>query len=200
MEKTREESPSVASESGVQEHHSLNAVRDLLFGSQSREINERINRLEQALNSSISEVETRLSQQFESLEKALRGELGTTREELGSARQTIDANRTELEQRDSANGEEVKQLGATLNDRFSELSASIERIESEGRLLLFERLKSLKDEIGETTQSLTDRLESELSALRDGSTSRHDLGQRLIELGQAFSGESKSAPADPEVA
>lgn len=191
METIREQSPSAATESAVQEHHSLNTVRDLLFGSQSREINDRISRLEEKLASAISDVETRLSRQFENLEMALRGEIGNTHSKIDSK---IDSGRSELDQRDAATGEEVKALGATLNDRFSQLTQSIERIESEGRLLLFERLKSLKDEFGDTSREWNERLDRELGTLRDAAAPRSELGQRLIELGQSLATVGGKAP------
>ena len=181
MENQRDFFSAAAIDPVVQEHHSLNAVRDLLFGSQAREIQERIKLVEERLGASIREVESRLTERIERLDQALRAE--------------INADRTEREQRASAAGTDVKTLGDRIDGRLEQLTSTVDRIESEGRLLLFERLKTLKDELGETSRLWHERLDQELSTLRDTAAPRGELARRLIELGQALHPADSDTPS-----
>ncbi|MBL9153270.1 MAG: hypothetical protein JNK37_12325 [Verrucomicrobiales bacterium] len=196
MENQRDFSSTTALDPVVQEHHSLNTVRDLLFGSQAREIHERISQVEEKFHASAREIEERLSTSLREMESRITDQIGHLDQAL---RSEIAADRTEREQRASATGDDVKTLGDRLDERFAQLTSTVDRIESEGRLLLFERLKSLKDELGETSRTWNDRLDRELSTLRDGAAPRSELARRLIELGQALHpADADTAPAQTE--
>ncbi len=158
------------------EQNSMDAIRELLMGQKTREIDNQIGDVERRLQSMISELEQRLNNRFDSLEQYVKGE-------LGSAKEQFTAGTSEQERRAHEAGEKVKSLGETLNERFGGFEEKLNKIENEGRSQVFERTKALSDEIAENSRRLHEKIDGELHNLRQSTTKKNELSEMLIELG-----------------
>ena len=170
----------------VDEQHSMDAVRDLLFGKKTREIGDQIAALEQRLARSMEDLERRVGSRFESLEQFVRSE-------IGSAGERFAQQKTEFERREAEASDKFRGLSETLDQRFSQLETHVGRVESETRSQILDRGKALSDEIEESSRRIKESIERELEALKDKSARRNEMGEMLVEMGMRMTVDDSEA-------
>jgi uncharacterized phage infection (PIP) family protein YhgE len=159
----------------------IDQIRDIIFGSQIRELDTRFNKLESDLSNLQQDMQHRLDQvktvlitemraSNESLEKKLKSLALTSQEEGADVRQQIDR----LNRKFSANVE-------ALDDSIDKQTTSLRDDLSQTRDKLQEEVRILKSQV-------FDELERRFSLLREVKVSRDDMAELLFELGMRLKG------------
>ena len=172
--------PSAASQAASRltqghDESSMEAVRTLLFGKRSKEIDDEFQKLSTRLSTTLDEMEEKMRSRFDTVEEFIRGEINTTNER-------VDSTRDDLDVRDSKAGERMNGLGQALDDRFSQLEAHVDKLETETQSSVAAQSKDLNETIEAEINRLGNRIDAEISNLSDASTHRSQLCESLIEL------------------
>lgn len=153
----------------------LEKVRDILFGNQVREFEQRFLRLEERLMQECSGIREDTKKRLDALENYFKQE----------ATSLSDRIRNEQNNRDAAIQtvtNESKTVNASLQSRLIQFDEQLNRSQSELREQLLEQSKSLHDEIREKYEEITALLQRESEELRHQKTDRSTLATLLNEL------------------
>jgi uncharacterized phage infection (PIP) family protein YhgE len=159
----------------------IDQIRDIIFGSQIRELDTRFNKIESDLSNLQQDMQHRLDQvktvlitemraSNDSLEKKLKSLALTSQEEGADVRQQIDR----LNRKFSANVE-------ALDESIDKQTTSLRDDLSQTRDKLQEEVRVLKNQV-------FDELERRFSLLREVKVSRDDMAELLFELGMRLKG------------
>lgn len=194
----------------------LGRLRDILFGSQSRTLEKRLNDLETGLRTLRQEMTNLLQDQIGTLSETTSVQFVETRREFNEKldKQGADqsaqlrlAQKDLTEKLDRQSVEQSSQLQSSqkqLNDKLENLAADLLRQLRETHKELSDRLDKQGTEQAERTRTLQlearqrdDGLRQELlsmaASLDDKKASRQDLGQMLMELGIRLRQESENS-------
>jgi hypothetical protein len=153
----------------------LEKVRDILFGNQVREFEQRFLRLEERLMQECSGIREDTKKRLDALENYFKQE----------ATSLSDRIRNEQNNRDAAIQtvtNENKIVNTSLQSRLIEFDEQLNRSQSELREQLLEQSKSLHDEIREKYEEITALLQRESEELHHRKTDRSTLATLLNEL------------------
>jgi hypothetical protein len=204
-----------AAESGPDE---INRLRDILFGSQTRSLDKRLGDLETRLETMRQELLNLFTEKIDALADSTSTQGAESRREFNSRLTSqaeeqsvhVRAVQKELSDRlDKQSNEQSTQLRAVqleASDAVEKLAADLLRQIRDVQRELSERLDKVNMEQTERTRSLQsetrqrdDGLRQEFlslaAALEDKKTSRHDLGQMLIELGLRVKQDTEHSPS-----
>ena len=170
----------------------IDQIRDIIFGAQLREYDNRFDKIESDLTILQQDIQTRLEQvksvlttelraAFESVEKKFKSLSTTTQEEAADMRQQIDR----MNRKFSTSIE-------SLDEAIDSQTTSIRSDFSQSRDQLQEEIRSLKTQVLE-------ELDRRFSVLREVKVSRDDMAEILFELGMRLKG-SEFVPELKEVA
>lgn len=170
----------------------IDQIRDIIFGAQLREYDNRFDKIESDLTILQQDIQTRLEQvksvlttelraAFESVEKKFKSLSTTTQEESADMRQQIDR----MNRKFSTSIE-------SLDEAIDSQTTSIRSDFSQSRDQLQEEIRSLKTQVLE-------ELDRRFSVLREVKVSRDDMAEILFELGMRLKG-SEFVPELKEVA
>lgn len=194
----------------------LSRLQEILYGNQARATEQRLNDLEQRLEAVRRELDDTIHAKIGKLESATQDNLNRARKaitaeiEKQAARQTTDLSETQrdwgdrLARQDKAQTTTLQEAQQELTDMLdalrqelieqiqtarSELSDRIDRLgaDQSNRLLTFQNEARQRDE------DLRQELLTLSAWLDDKKTSRHDLGQMLMEMGQNLQGRMEAA-------
>lgn len=154
---------------------SLEKVRDILFGAQMRDSDQRFGRLEERLGKEATDVRDETRKRMDSLEAFVRKELTALADRFKTEQtQRADALRElALEQKENSKG---------LEKRLSEIGDVIGQAESTLRQELLEQSKTLREEIQESAQNLTAAIDQAAGELRAEKTDRAALADLFSEM------------------
>jgi DNA anti-recombination protein RmuC len=170
----------------------IDQIRDIIFGAQLREYDNRFDKIESDLTILQQDIQTRLEQvksvlttelrtAFDSVEKKFKSLSTTTQEESADMRQQIDR----INRKFSTSIE-------SLDEAIDSQTTSIRSDFSQSRDQLQEEIRSLKTQVLE-------ELDRRFSVLREVKVSRDDMAEILFELGMRLKG-SEFVPELKEVA
>lgn len=168
---------------------SLDKVRDILFGSQSREYEKRFARLEDRLLKEASDLREDLKRRFDTLEVYIKKEVEALTTSL----------KAEQEQRTESNREMSAGLSETaraFEKRTGQLGEHLTTSERELRQQLLEQSKTLSDDIRRKHDSITSVVERTTSELRDEKTDRAALAALFMEVAMRLNNEFKIPRAE----
>lgn len=185
----------------------LQRLRDILFGNQSRTVQQRLNDVDNRLlstrrefsdlfNQKVDTLEASFSTSFNSMRSELSSRLDEQQSEQTTSLRMMEQSLTErLDQQEIEQKSEWRNLQKEVNEGVEQLAedffTQLRNVQRE----LSERLEQLNTEQAERTRSLSNEgrkqnndLRKELlslaASLQDSKISRHELGQQLLELGQ----------------
>jgi DNA repair exonuclease SbcCD ATPase subunit len=163
---------------------SLDKVRDILFGAQSREYEKRIGRLEERIIKEASDLRNELRTRFDALESYIKGEI----ESLTHAQKTEQDART-----DSVAGlsRELKDLNGALDRKSSQLDERVTKTQRELREQILDQSKNLNNEVRQKYEELSAALEREARELRSDKTDRSALADMFTELALRLNNDFK---------
>jgi small-conductance mechanosensitive channel len=171
--------------------NNVDQIRDIIFGQQIREFEEKFDRLEQALKA----YETKAAQ---SLDKTL-GALETRLE------RTINALEEKLDQLSGASLKERTKLREMVENSDELLQASMTQLKNDMTTklkLLEENTADMSSTFRDEMQQMRDEIEAEVvrkvDALSAGKLSRDTFAQVLVEIAMRLQGQSPEAIAGSE--
>jgi len=186
---TRPTAPSSASRNDEPEEANIHKVRELLFGTQAREIDSRIARIEERMARETAALREELHNRLGSLEAFIKDEIAAATE----------AQREEKDARAKADRELAADLAKTNSNLEQGLESARERAKTSEQKLresLLQESKKLSAEIQQRHLEIQNLLESEATDLRAVMTPRQRLGDTLTEIGLRLKDELELPGAD----
>jgi seryl-tRNA synthetase len=184
-------------EENIQEAASMTQVRELLFGTQLKDMELRFQRQEELLLREINNVRDSIKSRLDSLEGFMRSENGTLllrlqeeQNERDSAMKTEQRERTELlktEQRERAEavaalGVELAAAVETADRKIAKVAGTLDAVERELRELLLKESNMLSSKVEERYQDALSVLSSSSSHLRHDAVHRSALSGMFAEM------------------
>ena len=163
---------------------SLDKVRDILFGAQSREYEKRIARLEERIIKESNELRNEMRMRFDALETYIRGEVDT----LSDGWRKEQGERTASDEELSRG---LKELTGSLDKKSAQLDERVTRAQRELRDQILDQSKNLNSEIRQKYEDLSAALEREARELRNDKTDRSALADMFTELALRLNNEFK---------
>ena len=182
------ERPSVAetqtnmTASDLEGGNNLAQVRDILFGSQMRDVERRFARLQDRLAQDVTALREEIGKRAESLELFVKNQL----ESIADKVKAEHADRVAKMEKLSG---ELKEMAGTLDSSNTSLREDLERSAKSLREHALEQTTSLRDELQKKNVDLSTRLEREASELRESKADRAALGDLFKEIGLRLSRE-----------
>jgi len=168
---------------------SLDKVRDILFGAQSREYERRIMRLEERIIRESSDLRGEIKMRFDSLEAYIKGEI----ESLTDRWKTEQGERTDSV-KDLSRG--LSDLTATVEKKTSQLDEKVTKTQRELRDQILDQSKSLTSDMRQKYEELSAALDREARELRNDKTDRSALADMFSELALRLNNEFKLPSAE----
>lgn len=153
----------------------VDKIRDILFGGQMRDYEQRFNELEKRLNQSIE----RLSRDFE---KRIERLDGYTKREVDKLADQIKAERQARKEDAKAGGADLQHLTDQVETWFAEVDDQVATESKELRAELHDQHETLTSLIRETRDQLNEALLAEYRNLADQKLAREDLAGVLSEM------------------
>ena len=155
----------------------MEQVRELLFGTQIRDLESRFRLAEERILKETAEMRDDIRRRFDTLEHFIKKET----QELGSR---LDG---EMAERRDATAE-LKQTAAALEERVARLDQHTATHERELRQLILEEVKKLSEEIRTKHEDVTTQLRNETRELRGAKADRATLGSLLADMAIRING------------
>ncbi|HKS39192.1 MAG TPA: hypothetical protein VJX74_01165 [Blastocatellia bacterium] len=168
---------------------SLDKVRDILFGAQSREYEKRIMRLEERIIRESSDLRGEIKMRFDSLEAYIKGEI----ESLTDRWKTEQGERTDSV-KDLSRG--LSDLTATVEKKTLQLDEKVTKTQRELRDQILDQSKSISSDMRQKYEELSAALDREARELRNDKTDRSALADMFTELAMRLNNEFKLPSAE----
>lgn len=159
----------------IHENNSLSKVRDILVGSQMRELDKKFSRLEERLVKECSDLRDETRKRLDTLENYIKEEADS----LSSRAKNEQSKRDEAVK---AINEEQRKLAESLEKKMTELDEQASRTQRELRQQIFSQSQSLHDDIRQKYEEIVGLLERETHELRSEKTDRTQLAALFSEL------------------
>ncbi|NJK30080.1 MAG: hypothetical protein HC940_07960 [Acaryochloris sp. SU_5_25] len=118
---------------GEVDFNTLSKIRDLLFGQQIRNQEQRLDQLEQRLDQACADLRDQTNQRLQALETSLRTELQTLRQQLQANHQSQTLAITQLEENLTALKAETSHKQEELKALLKEESQALQRVDIDNR-------------------------------------------------------------------
>ena len=168
---------------------SLDKVRDILFGAQSREYEKRIIRLEERIVRESADLRGEIKTRFDSLEAYIKGEI----ESLTDRWKAEQGERAESVKELSR---ELKDLTKTVEKKTVQLDEKVTKTQRDLRDQILDQSKNLSSDIRQKYEDLSAALDREASELRNDKTDRSALADMFTELALRLNNELKLPGAE----
>jgi hypothetical protein len=149
---------------GVREVENLDKVKEILFGAEKRDTEQRLKQLEKLLRKELEEMNTQIGRRLDTLEAYAKKEFKSATDELRAeqkARQTSD---DDLSKKIAGVDDQLNKSRRDLRDEILDLS------------------KTVRAELAASATMLTKSLANNTEELRDEKTSRGDLAALLVDM------------------
>jgi iron-sulfur cluster repair protein YtfE (RIC family) len=160
----------------------LDQVRDILFGADIRKYDQRLERLEEHLSQEIGILRQETKDSVGSLESSTRKDFDSLVEQLKSEQDDRGAALLEITNQIKRMENEHQAGLAKLNEQLSDSERNM-------RQHMLDQFKSLRDEMKQSQDQITNTLERETRELRDTKTDRAALGELLMEMAMRLNDE-----------
>jgi hypothetical protein len=158
----------------------LEKVKEILFGSQSREYEKRFVRLEDRMQKEISTLKDDLAKNFNTLENYMKKEF-----ELLNERQTKEQNDRSVA--DQKLMDELKSVSLTLENKALQLDEKFNKRSRELHEQILTQSRDLSEEIRQKHETISELLDKKAEELRIDKVERADLSELLMEMAMRLS-------------
>jgi len=159
----------------------IEQIRDIIFGSNIREFNNRFEKME----SDLSRLQQELYDYAQQVKSILSTEIRATNESLEKKIKTLSSESKE-------EAAELRQQLERLNRKFSNgIEALDESLDSQTNLLREEFTETrdrLQEDFRDLKKQVFEQLDQRLSMMRDTKVSKHDMAEILFEMGMKLKG------------
>lgn len=167
------------------EINNLDKVRDILFGSQIREVEKKFTRLEERLSKEFANVRDETRKRLDALEIYIKKEVESLTERLKNEQSERDSGVKSL-------AEEQKNISLALEKKFAQFEEQTTSYHRELREQILSQSNSLQDDIHQKYAEILALLEREAQELRRDKTDRSSLASLFTELAIRINSETNS--------
>jgi uncharacterized protein YaaN involved in tellurite resistance len=173
----------------LSESGNIDKIREILFGTQSREFEKRLLRFEERLTRESSELRDEIRRRFETIEAYTRKETELLGEQL---------RREQAERGENLGGlsRELSDLGRALERKIAQVDELMTGSCRELRQQILDQAKSSAEEIRQKHETLSAVLDHQVQELRHEKTDRSALAELFTELSLRLRNEFKLPPAE----
>ncbi|AFY56596.1 hypothetical protein Riv7116_4164 [Rivularia sp. PCC 7116] len=161
--------------SEIHENNSLSKVRDILVGSQMRELDKKFSRLEERLVKQCHDLRDETKKRLDTLENYIK-------EETDSLSFRAKNEQVKRDESIKAINEEQRKLAESFEKKMVEIDEQASKTQRELRQQIFSQSQSLHDDIREKYQEIVGLLERETYELKSEKTDRTQLAALFSEL------------------
>lgn len=170
----------------------IDQIRDIIFGAQLREYDNRFDRIESDISLLQQDIQTRLEQVKSVLTTELRAAFDSFEKKIKSINSTVQEDTTDIRQQIDRVNRKFSSSIEALDEAIDNQTGAIRDDFSQSRDRLQEDIRSLRTQVFE-------ELDRRFSVLREVKVSRDDMAEILFELGMRLKG-SEFVPELKEVA
>lgn len=178
-----EPSPPPAS-AGSDDRESIDNIRDILFGAQARQYEQRFTQLQELVAKEVGDLREEMKKSFSSLEQYARKEIQSLSDQLKNERSE------RLDGADEAQ-EKMDHAAKMMEKKISRLDEKVVSGHSELRGQILEQSKELLDEIRSRSEKTAAELERAVQQLTEVKTDRLALANLFMELSMRLKDEFK---------
>jgi len=160
----------------------LDKVRDLLFGTQMRDMEKHFARLEERLQKDLTELKEETRGRFESLEVFLRKEIESLTDQLKAEQDARQQAILTLTQ-------ELTETAKAFDQRTNQVEEHIVKTQRELRQHILDQSRTLRDEFWDRYRELSEATDRGIQELRAEKTDRATLAVLLTELAMRLGNE-----------
>lgn len=182
-EVTVEDIPATGADEGEEEEQ-ISRVREILFGSKSRQLEGSLNELESKMRAEHSLIRKEFHERFDSLESYLKGEVQALLEQLEREGTTREDSVSKLQDKLAETGEELSKKASELHKRMDESERKL-------RDEILQARQRLTDDLQERTQDLSDKLHEESKHLRKGKADRSTMAALLTDMASRLNSDEE---------
>jgi hypothetical protein len=168
---------------------SLEQVRDILFGSQARDYDRRLQRLEDRILEEIGDLKQEAQKGLETLDLYVRQEFESLASRLKSEQDERTAADKEL-------AKEQDRRSAEHDKRIAKLDEQLAQAERALRQHILDQAKSLREEMQANQTQIRQALDQEAGDLRATKTDRTALGELLMQMAMRLNDDGAMADGD----
>lgn len=173
----------------VAEDANIDKIRDILFGSQSRDFERRFIKLEDRINKEINEMRDENRRKLDALEEFIKNEVKSLTERLVNEQNTrVDADKEIFS--------ELKDLSHNLDKKITGINEQTAKSESEIRQQILNQSKNLTDEIHKRHNDIKILLENQSNEIRDDKADKSALAELFAEMSMRLSNDFKLPKID----
>ncbi len=184
------ETPARSNTAGLPpEDDNIDKVRDILFGSQTRQIEKRLAAMEEKIDKEIGYLRSETKTTLDSLEQFMRKELQTLTEQLGDER-------TERNESVDSLSEKIGGTKKLLEKKMGQLSDKLVKDQRETQEQILKQSKTLMEEMHNKNDVIEKRLDQSLDALTHEKTDRMALANLLMEAAMRLKDEFQLPEAE----
>jgi RNAse (barnase) inhibitor barstar len=165
------------------ESGNLDKIRDILFGNQIRDYEQRFVQLEERLVKECNDLQENTTKRLDYLENYIKSEVDSFLDRLKIEQTKRDESVNQLSQ-------EFKTLINTLSKKVTQLDEQTAQSQREIRQQILEQSKNLDNDIRQKSQEMLTVLERETKELRTGKTDRSTLADLFAELAVRLNNDS----------
>ena len=167
----------------------VDKIRDILFGTQMRDYEQRFARLEESLRKESAELRDSTRKRLDALEGYIKKELESLESRLKSEKDERSENHRQL-------AGELKSTGVSITKKIGEVEDQNSQAQRELRKELLQQSKDLGEDIRAKTEELTALLDRRVRELRNEKTDRAALAGLLTEVAMRLTDEFKVPGAE----
>jgi uncharacterized protein YaaN involved in tellurite resistance len=173
----------------LSESGNIDKIREILFGTQSREFEKRFLRLEERLAKESNELRDEIRRRFETIESYTRKETELLGEQL---------RREQTERGENLGGlsQELSNLGRALEKKIAQVNELMSGSSRELRQQILDQAKSSAEEIQRKYETVSAILDRQVQELRHEKTDHSALAELFTELSLRLRNEFKLPPAE----
>ncbi|MCF4970004.1 hypothetical protein [Nostoc sp. CMAA1605] len=171
--------------SGLAEGNNLEKVREILFGSQIRDVDKRFTRLEERLITEINNFRDEAKKRLDALETYIK-------KEVDALTERVKKEQVERESALKAITEEQKSINQSLERKFSHFDEQNNHSQRELREQILNQSKELQEDIQKKYEEILVLLKREMQALDRDKTDRTKLATLFTELAVRLNTDYKS--------
>ncbi len=159
----------------IHENNSLHKVRDILVGSQMRELDKKFSRLEERLVKECTDLRDETRKRLDSLENYIK-------EEADSLSARAKNEQVKRDEAVKAINEEQRKLAESLEKKMADIDEEASKTQRELRSSILNQSQTLQDDIRQKYEEIVGLLERETYELRNEKTDRSQLAALFSEL------------------
>lgn len=171
------------------EDGNIDKIRDILFGSQTRDFERRFQRMEDRLSKEISDMREETQKKLDTLESYIKSEIKSLTERLVSEQNMrADAVRKVEDQ--------LKDLAHNFDKKVTTINEQTAKAESDLRQQILTQSKNLLEEMQKRHNDLLGTLELEATELREDKADKSALAALLTEMAMRLNNDFKLPETD----